>query len=166
VGGLSGVNQRGGQWLKSRHEIRTARLSPMITRTSTISIISFGTSFHQQTSTSSLQGSPASQSGAYSESSDGGMSVDVEDWIRADGLPTLHYFRDPYHGAVRPNVGMLRKLGLQVGWDPDGGHRHHGAVWGINSSRRRKIAAIAITSKKSLRTNIILLALVCRLGGT
>jgi hypothetical protein len=89
-------------------------------------------------------------SGAYSESSDGGMSVDMEDWILADGLSTLHYLKDPTHGAVRISVRSLRSLGLRVGWDPDSGHRHHGAVWGINSTRRRRIAALAVTVKKVL----------------
>jgi hypothetical protein len=62
-------------------------------------------------------------SGAFSESSTGGMSVDIEEWMTADGLDVVHYVLDPAHGAVRLNVGELRGLGLRVGWDPDGGHR-------------------------------------------
>src|ERR1700730_13454535 len=58
-------------------------------------------------------------SGAFSESSDGGMSVDIEEWMIADGLASLHYLTNPVEGAVRIGVGALRQLGYQVGWDPD-----------------------------------------------
>jgi hypothetical protein len=90
-------------------------------------------------------------SGAFSESSDGGMSVDLEVWMRADGLEPLHYATDPTHGAVRLNVGELRRLGFQVGWDPDGGHRHHGAVWGIGpgSKRKKRVQKIATTIRRA-----------------
>lgn len=90
-------------------------------------------------------------SGAFSESSDGGMSVDIAEWMEADGLMALHYVEDPSHGAVRLNVGQLRGLGFQVGWDPDRGHPHHGCVWGIGngSRRKRRIDAIAITIRKA-----------------
>ena len=89
-------------------------------------------------------------SGAFSESTGGGMSVDIEEWMRADGLDPLHYVTDPTHGAVRLRVGDLRKLGLKVGWDPDDAHRHHGAVWGIGNRprRRRRVLEIATTLKK------------------
>jgi hypothetical protein len=92
-------------------------------------------------------------SGAFSESSGGGMSVYIEEWMRVDGLDPLHYITDQTHGAVRINVGELRRLGFQVGWDPDEGnprpHPHHGAVWGIgNGSRRKKrVHKIATTVK-------------------
>ena len=68
----------------------------------------------------------------------------------ADGLSTLHYIIDLNHGAVRLNVGALRLLGLQVGWDPDGGHQHHGAVWGVKSSMRKKVKKLAVTVKRAL----------------
>jgi hypothetical protein len=86
-------------------------------------------------------------SGAFSESSGGGMSVDIEEWMLAAGLDSLHYVTAPTHGAVRLNVGELRKLGFQVGWDPDDAHPHHGGVWGIGngSKRKRKILRLAIT---------------------
>jgi hypothetical protein len=88
-------------------------------------------------------------SGAYTESSDGGMSVDIEEWMVADGLSSLHYVTDPTQGAARINVGELRKLGLKVGWDPDGGHNHHGAVWGLSGSKkRRQVAKLAATLRK------------------
>ena len=45
------------------------------------------------------------------------MSVDIEEWMIADGLTQLHYVTDPAQGATRLNVGALRKLGLQIGWD-------------------------------------------------
>jgi hypothetical protein len=83
-------------------------------------------------------------SGAFSESSEGGMSVDIEDWIVSAGLDRLHNVPIGF-GAVRLNVGALRGLGFQVGWDPVGSNPYHGAVWGIGngSGRRRKILAIA-----------------------
>ena len=83
-------------------------------------------------------------SGAFSESTGGGMSVDIEAWVIADGLSSLNYLGGPPEGAVRLNVGALRQLGLKVGWDPDHGHTHHGAVWGIKgTSTRRKIRDFA-----------------------
>jgi hypothetical protein len=89
-------------------------------------------------------------SGAFSESSDGGMSCDEQNWMADAGLDTLHYVANPTHGAVRLNVGALRMLGLQVGWDPDRGHEHHVCVWGIGngSKRKRKIMALAETLRK------------------
>jgi hypothetical protein len=79
-------------------------------------------------------------SGAYSESDEphGGMSVDIEEWMSADGLPSLHYVRIESHGAVRIRVGDLRAAGFLVGWDPRTENRHHGAVWGLTNSRRRR----------------------------
>jgi hypothetical protein len=77
------------------------------------------------------------------------MSVYVEEWMRADGLDPLHYLTDPRHGAVRINVGELRQLGFQVGWDPDDGPPHHGAVWSIGngSKRKKRVHKIATTVK-------------------
>ena len=91
-------------------------------------------------------------SGAFSESSEGGMSVDIEDWAVADGLDSLHYVTDPTNGAVRIRVGELRKQGFQVGWHPDDAHPHHGLVWGIGngSKRKRRVKAIAQTVRKVL----------------
>ncbi len=90
-------------------------------------------------------------SGAFSESTGGGMSVDIEEWMTADGLDPLHYVTDPTHGAVRLKVGDLRRLGFQVGWDPDDTHQHHGAVWGIGngSKRKRLVRDIATTLKQA-----------------
>jgi hypothetical protein len=90
-------------------------------------------------------------SGAFSESTGGGMSVDIEEWMFADELDPLYYVTDPAHGAVRLNGGELRKLGFQVGWDPDDNHRHHGAVWGIGngSKRKRRVAKLGVTIKKA-----------------
>jgi hypothetical protein len=89
-------------------------------------------------------------SGAYSESSEGGMSVDIEEWMTSDGLDPLHYVTNPDHGAVRISVGELRKLGFQVGWDPDS-HPYHAEVWGIGngSKKRRKVKALAVKIKKA-----------------
>jgi hypothetical protein len=78
------------------------------------------------------------------------MSVDIEEWMAADGLDPLAYVVDPAHGAVRLNVGELRSLGFTVGWDPVDGNPHHGEIWGIaNGKRRRKIAGIAETIRKA-----------------
>jgi hypothetical protein len=90
-------------------------------------------------------------SGAYSESSEGGMSVDIEDWMTVDGVPPLHYVTDDSQGAVRLNVGALRGEGLKIGWDPLPENEHHGAVWGIGngSGRRKRIARLADTIRKA-----------------
>jgi hypothetical protein len=90
-------------------------------------------------------------SGVFSESEAGGMSVDIEEWMRADGLDPLHYVTDPTHGAVRLNVGDLRKLDLKVGWDPDDAHQYHGSVWGIanGSKRKRRVLEIATSLKRA-----------------
>lgn len=78
------------------------------------------------------------------------MSVDIEEWMARDGLPPTFYLTDDSEGATRLRVGALRALGLQVGWDPDNGHEHHGAVWGIGSSHRKKIRRMAATIRKAL----------------
>ncbi len=90
-------------------------------------------------------------SGAFSESEGGGMSVDIEEWMKADGFGPLHYVTDPTYGAVRLKVGDLRKLGLKVGWDPDNAHPYHGGVWGIGngSKRKRRVLEIAITVRQA-----------------
>ena len=89
-------------------------------------------------------------SGAYCESSDGGMSVDHEEWMHQDTLASLNYVTDSRDGATRLTVGELRKLGFQVGWDPLPGNPHHCAVWGISSTKqRRKILRIGKTVRKA-----------------
>lgn len=88
-------------------------------------------------------------SGAYSESSEGGMSVDIIRWMDEDGLHDVYYLADETIGATKIRVGDLRAMGLKVGWDPDGGHSHHGAVWGLKQTHRRKIAKAAITVRKA-----------------
>jgi hypothetical protein len=79
------------------------------------------------------------------------MSVDVEEWLIDAGLSPLHYVTDLSHGAVRIKVGDLREAGFKVGWDPDGGHPLHAAVWGIGngSKRKRRIAKLAVTIRKA-----------------
>jgi hypothetical protein len=88
-------------------------------------------------------------SGAYSESSDGGMSVDILRWMANDRLDEYFYLADETIGATKIRVSDLRAMGLQVGWDPESGHKHHGAVWGIKHRHRRKIAHLAITVRKA-----------------
>jgi len=79
------------------------------------------------------------------------MSVDIEAWMRVDGLGPLHYITEPTHGAVRLKAGDLRKQNLKVGWDPDDAHPHHGGVWGIanGSKRKRRVLEIAISLKQA-----------------
>jgi hypothetical protein len=90
-------------------------------------------------------------SGAYSESSDGGMSVDHEEWLIADHLTALNYVTDLRDGATRLTVGELRALGFQVGWDPLPENPHHCAVWGIGngSKRKKRIHKIGKTVRKA-----------------
>src|SRR5882672_1371668 len=92
-------------------------------------------------------------SGAYSESTAFGvrcgMSVDIECWMTSDCLGSLHYVTDPSHGATRLRLGFLRSLGLKVGWDPDNGHQHHGAVWDITTSFRKKMQKAAVTVRRA-----------------
>jgi hypothetical protein len=92
-------------------------------------------------------------SGAFSESTVAGircgMSVDIECWMIKDGLEPLYYVRDPAHGATRLRVGYLRALGMKVGWDPDNGHKHHGAVWGGTQTNRKKMQKSAETLRKA-----------------
>jgi hypothetical protein len=93
-------------------------------------------------------------SGAYSDSGDatGGMSVDIEEWMMAEGLTTLHYLTDTSHGAKRIKVGDLRALGLQVGWAPEPDNRHHALVWGISSSsRRKKVAKLPVATLRKTK---------------
>ena len=84
---------------------------------------------------------------AFSESSTpyGGMSVDLEALMIADGLP--NNARIPTEdgcGAVRLISGEVRGLGLRVGSDPipangnNGGNPYHGAVWGIRGRKSIK----------------------------
>jgi hypothetical protein len=77
------------------------------------------------------------------------MSVDILRWMIEDGLHEVYYLPDETVGATKIRVGELRAMGLQVGWDPEGGHAHHGAVWGIKQTHRRKIARVAITVRKA-----------------
>ena len=78
------------------------------------------------------------------------MSVDLESWMVADGLDPLHYVKDPSTGARRIRVGALRALGLQVGWAPVAGNSHHGLVWGLDkTSRRKKVLGLAELIRKA-----------------
>src|SRR4051812_6448866 len=53
-------------------------------------------------------------SGAYSESSDGGMSVDILRWMAEDGLDECYYLADETVGATKMRVGDLRAMGLKI----------------------------------------------------
>jgi hypothetical protein len=68
----------------------------------------------------------------------------------AGGLAPLHYVRNDC-GARRLRVSDLHALGMKVGWDPDNGHEHHGAIWNMPKaqSSRRKISRMAILLKKA-----------------
>ncbi|MBB4257304.1 hypothetical protein [Bradyrhizobium sp. CIR3A] len=78
------------------------------------------------------------------------MSVDIIRWMAEEGLDECYYLADENVGATKIRVGDLRAMGLMVGWDPDAGHKHHGAVWGIkDQKRRRRISKAAITVRKA-----------------
>lgn len=73
------------------------------------------------------------------------MSVDLVSWMAEDGLDPLHYVANPDHGAVMLSVKTLRENGYIVGWDPDGGHEHHGSVWdSFTGKARRRIKKLVM----------------------
>jgi hypothetical protein len=74
------------------------------------------------------------------------MSVDLEKSLIGAGLTAASQV--PLGaGAVRLRVGSVRRLGLKIGSDPippnnpDGipENPHHGQVWGVRGSFRRKL---------------------------
>jgi len=73
-------------------------------------------------------------SGAFSESNDGGMSVDLEALLVAAGVAVLiNVPSGDDWGAMRLPVGSVRAEGLRIGSDPLPHNPYHGAVWGIGN---------------------------------
>jgi hypothetical protein len=79
----------------------------------------------------------------------GGMSVDIERLMLADGLDPREYVTTPvFTGSVAFSAGAARALGLIVGYDPIPTNPYHGEVWGADrpnrfSRQQRKGLAVA-----------------------
>ena len=74
------------------------------------------------------------------------MSVDLGQSLEAGGLDEAAMVPVGF-GAVRLRVGRVRLIGLRVGSDPISeassahptGNPHHGQVWGVKTSYKRKL---------------------------
>ena len=77
-------------------------------------------------------------SALFSESStpNGGMSVQVEQLIVADGLTIESRLPHPRCGMARLVVRDLRNLHLTVGLDPLPDNPYQAEVWGIGNNKR------------------------------
>jgi hypothetical protein len=78
------------------------------------------------------------------------MSVDLEDWISADGKNPIDFVTTPrWVGSVRFTAGGLRAEGCRVGWDPISreaslpANDYHGEVWDIDKARQRRLQETA-----------------------
>lgn len=72
-----------------------------------------------------------------SSGQNGGMSVDVEKLIVADGHNPMAYVTTPkYMGSVSLTVGLIRDSNLQVGYTPTTDNPYHADVWGTNRPNR------------------------------
>ena len=90
---------------------------------------------------------------AYKPSSGphGGMSVDIESLMIADGQDPRVYVTTPvFLGSVSFYAADIRGLQLRVGYDPIPGNPYHGEVWGgferpnrFTSAQSRGLAAAA-----------------------
>jgi hypothetical protein len=70
---------------------------------------------------------------AFQASSTGSksMSVDLKTEIEQAGLNPNTYVTTPkFIGSVLINVGQIRQLHFQVGYEPISTNPHHGGVWG------------------------------------
>ena len=76
----------------------------------------------------------------------GGLSIDLEKEIRQAGVDAIAYVSSPpWIGAVRFEVGALRTLGFQIGYDPivatasnPVANPYHGEIWGIATKSHQK----------------------------
>ncbi|MGK9042774.1 hypothetical protein KXS05_20605 [Rhizobium sp. SA279] len=67
----------------------------------------------------------------------GGMSVDIEKLILADGIDPATYVTSPkYVGSIRFSAEAARSASLLVGYDPLSDNPYHGEVWGENKPNR------------------------------
>jgi hypothetical protein len=85
---------------------------------------------------------------AFSPSTNGGMSVDIEKLILAAGLDPRQYVTTPkYIGSVAFSAGSARAAKLFVGYDPLPENPFHGEVWGnprpdrFTGTQKKKLAA-------------------------
>lgn len=86
-----------------------------------------------------------------SSRSNGGMSVDIEALIVADGHDPHEYVTTPiFTGSVALRAGDARALQLRIGYDPLPDNPYHGEVWGSSRpnrfSRRQKNGLIAAST--------------------
>lgn len=79
-----------------------------------------------------------------------GMSVDIEDWIRAAGKDPVEFVTSPkWVGSIRFRVGDVRAEGCRVGWDPIPrrgslpANDYHAEVWDLSPSRQKKLPGLA-----------------------
>ena len=68
-----------------------------------------------------------------------GMSVSVVDWLVQDGKPLSDALQPDHPAGAVLRAGDLRKLGLDVGPDPQDDNKYHAGVWGVKDSHRKKI---------------------------
>lgn len=77
-----------------------------------------------------------------------GMSIDIEQYILADGKKPSEWVTTPrWFGSVKFMIGELRKTGFMVGYDPltvppaPEANPYHGEVWGKFTSSQGKYLA-------------------------
>lgn len=68
-----------------------------------------------------------------------GMSVCLEKLLQENSQPVAKAILECHEGLVTLNVGAIRQLGLQVGWDPRPENPYHGQVWGVRKRLRARI---------------------------
>jgi hypothetical protein len=88
----------------------------------------------------------SSQAFRPSSGQNGGMSVDLESLIRADGLNPRAFVTSPgWVGSIAFSVGALRGEGLQVGYHPVADNKYHGEVWGATKRpQQRRLQELAV----------------------
>jgi hypothetical protein len=96
------------------------------------------------------QGRRRLSSMAFSPSSgpNGGMSVDLQAQIEEAGRDCREFISTTSPegiGAIRFEVGALRGVNLQVGFDPQPSNPYHGQVWGnfTNAMKRQTLPRLA-----------------------
>lgn len=87
-----------------------------------------------------------------SDGPDGGLSIDIENFIVAGGIDAKQWVTTPrWIGSVRFTAGFLRGHSLQVGYDPIeeandvSANPYHGEVWGeFTRSKKKALQEAAI----------------------
>ncbi len=74
-----------------------------------------------------------------------GMSVDLKNLIEQNGIDAKTFVSNPkFTGSILLNVGKLRELSFQVGYDPLPENPYHGEVWGtFSKANQKKISRLA-----------------------